>query len=80
MQMKTTMKENHGDREQTCGFQGKGVMVEDVWVGSLGLVDAIIIQKMNKQCPTVQHRELQLLPYNKSLMEEYMKNNIYRHA
>ena len=55
-------------------------MVEEVWVGSLGLVDAIIIQKMDKQCPTVQHRELQLLPYNKSLMEEYMKNNIYRHA
>ena len=39
--MKIMMKQNHGDREQTCGFQGKGVVVEEVWIGSLRLADAI---------------------------------------
>lgn len=35
------MKQNHADREQTCGFQGRVAVVEEVWIGSLGLANAI---------------------------------------
>ena len=41
-------KQTHRHREQTYGCQGGGE-VEEGWIGSLGLVDATIIYRMDKQ-------------------------------
>ena len=41
MNLSTKQKENHRHREQTCGCQGWGGVVEgEGWTGSLGVVDA----------------------------------------
>ena len=40
-------KQTHCNREQTCGCQGEGEMQEG-WTGSLGLVDVLHIEWINK--------------------------------
>ena len=58
-------KQNHIHREQTCGFQGGGCWGEG-WRGRLGVADVSFIYRVDKQQgPTVDHRELYSISYDK---------------
>ena len=53
MNLSTNQKQTHRHREQICGCQGEGE-VKERRTESLGLADASIIYRMNKQQgPTV---------------------------
>ena len=58
-QMNFPMKEKqtHRHREKILGCQGGGGVGEG-WTGVLGLVDVNYMYRMDKQGPTVLHREL----------------------
>ena len=63
--MKQKQKQNHGHREQTCGCQGGGGWGRD-GVGRLGVADVSFIYRVDKQQgPTVDHRELYSISYDK---------------
>ena len=65
MNISTKQKQNHRHRQQTCGCQGGGEM-EEGRTGSLGLAEANYYIRMDKQQgPTVQHRELYSVSYDK---------------
>ena len=48
MNLSTKQKQTHKHREQTCGCQ-RGEWVEEGWIKSLGLADATIIHRVDKQ-------------------------------
>ena len=65
MNLSTKQKETHRLREQTCGCQRGGEEGED-GLGVWGQQMQNIICRMDKQqCPTVQHRELYSVSYDK---------------
>ena len=57
MNLSMKQKQTHRHRELTCGCQ-RGGRVGTGWIGSLGEQIQTIIYRMDKQGPTVQHREL----------------------
>ena len=65
MNLSMKQKQNHGYREQTGGYQGGGGWGRD-GLGVWGQQMQTIIYRMDKQQgPTVQHRKLYSISYDK---------------
>ena len=60
--MNLFMKQNHGHREQTARVRGCGKDAEE---GSGQQMEAFIYKVDKQQGPTLQHRELYLISYDK---------------
>ena len=66
MNLSMKQKQNHRHREQTGGCQGGGMGWEREGVGGWGQQMWAFIYRMDKQQgPTVQHRELYSISYDK---------------
>ena len=63
MNLSMKQKQNHGHREQTGGCQGGGV--GGGMERRLGLADVSFNMQNKQQGPTVQHRELYSIYYEK---------------
>ena len=69
--LSTKQKQTHRHRDQTCGCQGGGRRDRD-GLGLWGWQMQTIIFRMDKQQgPTVQHRELYPIPWDKQYGKEY---------
>ena len=64
MSLSTKQKETHGHTEQTCGCQGGGSLKKG-WIRGLELQVQTHIYRMDKQDPSLLHRKLYSLSYDK---------------